>query len=216
MPARFAVTGTTPAGEATSNATLEGLTITPDGRRIIAAMEGALSGDVAPTGDATAHRMPFYSRGHRGNWAVTGQIAYRTETGQRIPDVLAYDNNDLLVEEASFATAAGNAVSLYAVTGVDRAPDVASVVKLSTAPARDFLPKTLVSNLVDCPTLGAPALETQANPLLDNFEGMALTTPPLPFGYQGVTMISDDNFSPAQHTRLLNLVLRLPRRARRK
>ena len=28
---------------------------------------------------------------------------------------------------------------------------------------------------------------------------------------RGVTMISDDNFSPTQHTRLLNLALRLPR-----
>jgi hypothetical protein len=58
--------------------------------------------------------------------------------------------------------------------------------------------------------LGAPALQTQANPLLDNFEGMALTTPPLPFGLPGVTMISEDNFSAAQHTPLLNRVLRLP------
>src|ERR1700744_2540242 len=54
VPARFAVTGTTPAGEATSNATLEGLTLTPDKKTIIAAMEASLSGDVSATGDATS------------------------------------------------------------------------------------------------------------------------------------------------------------------
>src|SRR5262249_60153342 len=57
VPPRFAVTGTTPAGQATSNATLEGLTISRSGREIIAAMEGALSGDVSASGDATLH--PF-------------------------------------------------------------------------------------------------------------------------------------------------------------
>src|SRR6201999_3201698 len=35
VPARFAVTGTTPDGQATSNATLEGLTIARSGREII-------------------------------------------------------------------------------------------------------------------------------------------------------------------------------------
>jgi hypothetical protein len=49
IPARFAVTSTTPAGQATSNATLEGLTISHAGREIVAAMEGAGSGKPRPT-----------------------------------------------------------------------------------------------------------------------------------------------------------------------
>src|SRR6201996_9184234 len=53
IPARFAVTGTTPDGQATSNATLEGLTISRSGREIISSMEAALSGDVSASGDAT-------------------------------------------------------------------------------------------------------------------------------------------------------------------
>ncbi len=40
IPARFAVTGTTPDGQATSNATLEGLTISRSGHEIISSMEG--------------------------------------------------------------------------------------------------------------------------------------------------------------------------------
>ena len=80
-----------------------------------------------------------------------------------------------------------------------------------------LLGKKLVANLVDCPTLGAPSRETQTNPLLDNYEGMAITpggpgmaiTPGGP-GLAGVSMISNDNFSPNQFTRVLNLIVRLP------
>jgi hypothetical protein len=208
IPARFAVTGTTPAGEATGNATLEGLTITPDGHEIIAAMEGALSGDVSATGDANAHRFLVYQQRSHGTWQLTEQIAYRTETGQRIPEVVAYRNDSIVVEEASFDATTGNAVDLYAVTGLNRARDVSKVANLSSAPARDFVTKKLVANLVDCPTLGATAKETQANPLLDNFEGMAVTGHA--FGLTGISMIVDDNFSATETTRVLNLVARLP------
>jgi hypothetical protein len=207
VPARFAVTGTTPAGEATGNATLEGLTITPDGHEIIAAMEGALSGDVSATGDATAHRFLVYQASH-GTWRLKEQIGYRTDAGQRVPEVVAYGNDSIVVEEASFVVATGNAVDLYAVTGLNRARDVSRVTNLSTAPTRDFVGKKLIANLVDCPTLGAQAKETQANPLLDNFEGMAVTGHA--FGLTGISMISDDNFSATQTTRVLNLVARLP------
>jgi uncharacterized protein len=208
IPARFAVTGTTAAGQATSNATLEGLTIARSGREIIAAMEGALSGDVSATGDATLHRFLVYDQDRPGSWQLTRQIAYRTEPGNRIPEVAAYGRDSLLVEEAAFSAAAGNSVELYAVKGIDSAPDVSGVANLSLAPARDVLRKKLVANLAGCPTLGAPSRETQANPLLDNYEGMAITLGGP--GLAGVSMISDDNFSATQFTRVLNLVVTLP------
>lgn len=208
VPARFAVTGTTPAGQATSNATLEGLTITPDGRTVIAAMEGALSGDVSASGDATAHRFLVYTQDRHGDWTLEKQIAYRTDAGMRVPEVAAYGNDAFLVEEASFSATAGNAVNLFAVTGLHRAQDVSGIDDLSTAPARTAVNKQLVSDLVDCPTLGAPAKETQANPLLDNFEGMAVTGHAV--GLTGVSLISDDNFGATQTTRVLNLLVRLP------
>lgn len=208
IPARFAVTGTTPDGQATNNATLEGLTITPDGRTVIAAMEGALSGDVSATGDATLHRFLVYTADKHGTWKLTKQIAYRTDAGMRVPEVTAYSNDAFLVEEASFSAAAGNAVNLFAVTGLDKAKDVSSFANLSTAPAKDVVKKQEVADLVECPTLGATAKQTQTNPLLDNFEGMAVTGHA--FGLTGVSLISDDNFSAAQTTRVLNLLVRLP------
>jgi hypothetical protein len=208
VPARFAVTGSTPAGQATDNATLEGLTIAPSGREVVASMEGALSGDVSTSGDATLHRFLVYDADDHGQWHLTKQIAYRTDTGMRIPEVAAYGNGALVVAEASYAAATGNAVDLYAVTGINHAADVSTIGNLSTAPARDIVSKKLVANLVDCPSLGAPAKETQTNPLLDNFEGMAVTGHAL--GLTGLSLISDDNFSTAQTTRVLNLVARLP------
>ena len=92
---------------------------------------------------------------------------------------------------------------------------MSAVPDLSLAPARDVLGKRLVADLVRCPTLGASSKETQVNPLMDNYEGMAVTwVHRLGHGrgpvLAGVSLISDDNFSPAQTTRILNLVARLP------
>ena len=207
IPARFAVTGTTPDGQATSNATLEGLTISRSGREIISSMEGALSGDVSASGDATFHRFLVYDQARTGTWQLTRQIAYRTETGNRIPEVQAYGKDSLLVEEAAFSTTAGNSEELYAVKNADSAPDVSNVANLSQAPAGDVVSKKLVANLVQCPTLGAPSRETQANPLLDNYEGMTIVGGP---GLAAVSLISDDNFSATQFTRVLNLLVKLP------
>ncbi|WGL53336.1 esterase-like activity of phytase family protein [Nocardioides sp. BP30] len=209
VPARFAVTGTTTAGEATSNATLEGLTITPDGRTIVASMEGALSGDVSASGDATAHRLLVYRLGRHGHWTLAKQVEYRTGAGMRIPEIAAYSNNALVVEEATWSATTGNVVRLFAVDGLRRARDVSAVTNLGEAPGRLALPKTELADLVDCPTLGASALEFQQNPLLDNYEGMAITGRERG-GRYGLTLVSDDNNSALQHTRLLNLSVRLP------
>jgi hypothetical protein len=195
VPARFAVTGTTAAGEATANATLEALTLSPDGRHLIAAMEGALSGDVAADGDATLHRFLVYQRGRHG-WTLQRQLAYRAEPGQRIPEIAAVGRHDLIVEEAAFDPAVGNTVQLY----------------LSAARASVVAPKHLLADLVRCPTLGATSKETQVNPLLDNYEGMAVTG--VHRGRHGahrvgVSLISDDNFSDTQTTRVLNLTVTL-------
>jgi hypothetical protein len=85
---------------------------------------------------------------------------------------------------------------------------VSGVTNLSLAPARDVVSKKLVADLVKCPTLNAPSRETQANPLLDNYEGMAVTAGGP--GLAGVSLISDDNFSATQFTRVLNLIVDLP------
>src|ERR1700761_1602613 len=207
IPARFAVTGTTPEGQATSNATLEGLTVSRSGTEIISSMEAALSGDVSASGDATRHRFLIYDQARNGTWKLTKQIAYRTGTGNRIPEVQAYGRDSVLVEEAAYSATAGNSEQLYAVKSIDAAPDVSDVTNLSAASAADVVKKQLVTNLVDCPTLGAPSREPQTNSLLDNYGGMTIIGGP---GLAEVSLISDDNFSATQFTRVLNLAVKLP------
>ncbi|MEV6904577.1 esterase-like activity of phytase family protein [Amycolatopsis sp. NPDC051372] len=208
VPARFAVAGTTPDGEAASNATLEGLTVSPSGREIIASMEDALSGDVSATGDASLHRFLVYTVDGTGQWHLIKQVGYRAEPDMRIPEVAAYRDDAILVEEAAFDSTAGNSVDLFTVTGLRKAADVGALPNLSDAPRADIVAKQHLADLVNCPTLGAPTKEAQANPLLDNYEGMAITgNGP---GLIGVSLISDDNFSAMQTTRVLNLAAHLP------
>jgi hypothetical protein len=92
------------------------------------------------------------------------------------------------VLEASYAAATGNTAQVYAVR-----------------PHRTG--KTLVADVVTCPTLGATAGQPQVNPLLDNYEGMAIVP-----GRRADTihLISDDNFNAVQVTRVLTLTARLP------
>lgn len=214
VPARFAVTGTTPQGEATANATLEGLTLSPDGRRLVAAMEGPLSGDVARTGgDATWHRFLVY-RQSRNGWTLRKQIAYRTEPGQRVAEVAAVGDSDLLVLEAAFAPATGNAAQLYLVRDYGRARDVTGIADLSAADDSVAEDKRLLADVVACPTLGATSKQPQTNPLLDNYEGMAVTGRVAWRSNRlvDISLISDDNFGATQTTRVLNLAVRVSHR----
>ncbi|MBO1768538.1 esterase-like activity of phytase family protein [Allobranchiibius sp. GilTou38] len=203
VPARLHVP---PTGEATPNATLEGLSISPDGATIYAAMEGTLSGDVSSTGDAGYRRILVYTKGRYG-YALTRQLGYHVDPGMRISEVAAYGRDGLLVMEAAYEPATGNAIELYAVH-TRHARDVSAIGDLGNSP-HAVLRKTLVSNVTACPSLGATAKEPQSNPLMDNYEGMTIETR---HGRDAqVLLISDDNFSATQTTRLLRLQAALPR-----
>lgn len=218
VPARF---GVAPAGEATANATLEGLAISADGSRVYAAMEGTLSGDVAASGDATYRRILVYSRSHSGAYRLTKQIGYRVGDGMRISEVATYGRDGLLVLEAAYDPAIGNTIRLVAVPKARQAADVTGVTDLGNTPAR-VAGSTLVSDVTKCPDLGATAKETQANPLMDNYEAMAVSTGSVrrhhgfrhgkTHGRATVLLLSDDNFGDGQTTRLLRLKVALPKR----
>jgi hypothetical protein len=199
VPARFAVA---PEGESTANATFEGLTIGRGGRQIIVSMEGTLAGD---TGDGTFRRILVYTRAHHG-YRLARQVGYRVDPGMRIPEIQEYAPGKLLIMEASWSAEVGNRITLYAVD-ISRAADVTDVADLATTP-RLVVSKRLVADVTSCPDLGATAKETQINPLMDNYEGM--TTRRLGGGAYAVSLISDDNNSAVQTSRILNLVALLP------
>ena len=161
VPQRFLVT---PAGEATSNATLEGLSVSPDGRRIVAAMEGTLSGDVPADGSAAVYRrFLVYDADARGRFSLVEQIGYQVQPGNRISEVQQYRDGALLVMEAAYHPTTGNTIALYAVPGLDRATDVSRIANLSTRPGA-VARKQLVADVTACPTLGAAAKQPQTNP----------------------------------------------------
>jgi hypothetical protein len=205
VPARFDVA---PAGEATSNATLEGLTVSPDGRQVVAAMEGTLSGDVAADGTNTYRRFLVYDRGAHGSYRLDREVGYQVDPGNRISEVQFYADGRVVVMEAAFDPVVGNTIQLYAVPGLSRAKDVTKVANLSTRPDL-VMAKSLVADVTKCPTLGAMAKQPQTNPLMDNYEGMTIR-PILGRHIAAITLISDDNFGATQITRVLDLAAILP------
>lgn len=206
VPGNFGVAGKSAQGQATDNATLEGLTLSPNGQTLVASMEGPLSGDVT-TADATAHRFLVY-RKHGGQWRLDKQVGYRTQTGNRIPEVQFYGKDNLLVEEAAWSADRGNTAELYAVTNLDAAPDVTNVPNLAQASAGSFLTKSRAVDVTGLPSQDAPTHQTQSNPLMDNYEGMAVTGGQ--HGVYEINLISDDNFNARQITRVVSLTAALP------
>ena len=59
-------------------------------------------------------------------------------------------------------------------------------------------------DIADCPPSGATTPGTQENPLLDNYESLALG-PRLPGGSRALLLQSDNNFSAGQVTRVVAL-----------
>jgi hypothetical protein len=67
--------------------------------------------------------------------------------------------------------------------------------------------KTLLTDLVTCPSRGATAKQPQPNPLLDNIEGMTITGRTR--NTLKVLLVSDDNQNAAQTTRFYFLRVRV-------
>ncbi|WP_405583028.1 esterase-like activity of phytase family protein [Streptomyces sp. NBC_01092] len=190
-----------PAGRAVSNGTFEGLTLLPGGRTLLASMEYALSGD-----SSGIVRFQTWRRTHGDHFELGRQYAYRADTGLGVPEVKALPDGRLLVLERGFTSGVGNTVRLY-LADPRRATDTSGVENLTGQDGVRLIRKTLLTDIVNCPSLGATAKQPQPNPLLDNIEGMAVT------GYSKgrlkVLLVSDDNQNAAQTTRFYQLRVRI-------
>jgi hypothetical protein len=167
------------------NSALEGLTLTPDGRYLWAAMEGP-GYDDGPPPDEQHGAWVQVIRFVADSGVVDGRYTYPLDPVTAGPggdnglsDLVALDDGTFLVVERGFGTHV--AVRIYR----------ASLVESSTA-----MTKTLLADLTATPGL-AP---------LDNVEGITLG-PKLADGRQSVIAVSDDNFSPAQVTQFLLFAL---------
>ncbi|GAA4822624.1 esterase-like activity of phytase family protein [Streptomyces ziwulingensis] len=191
---------TAPAGRAQVNGSFEGLTLLPDGRTLVAAMEYALSGD-----DAGLVRLQTWQRAKNGHFRLGAQYAYPVGTGLGVPEITALSDGRLLVLERGFTSGVGNTVHLY-LADPRRATDTSGVDTLTGEGVRTVR-KTLLTDLAACPALGATAGQPQPNPLLDNIEGMAVTGRTK--DRLDVLLVSDDNQNTTQTTRFLRLRVRV-------
>lgn len=191
-----------PAGRATTNLTFEGLTLLPGGHTLLAAMEGSLSGDTVGI-----VRFQTWER-TRHDFRLSAQYGYRTDTGLGVSEAQATPDGRLLVLERGFTAGVGNTVRLY-LADLRHATDTRRVDTLTGQDGVRLARKTLLADLVNCPSLGAQAKQPQPNPLLDNIEGLTVTGR-TPDGRLQLLLVSDDNQNAVQTTRLYSLSARLP------
>ncbi len=193
---------------AVENASLESLSLSPDGRYLFTCNERALRVD-GPAPTTAAGSVVRLLRLERATGARS-EYAYRTDpifaagaNGEiGVSDVAALSGTELLVMERAYVPSAGNQIRLYRVSLADAA-DVAPAAELG--PDTKSLVKSLVVDLADLPR---EDLRDGGGPhaLFANYEGIALG-PRLADGRRLVFLASDDNGSLAQSARLLTLAL---------
>ncbi|OMC39900.1 phytase [Mycobacterium sp. GA-1841] len=174
------------AGEhgARRNSALEGLSLSPDGRYLWAAMEGP-GYDDGPPPDEQHGADTRIVRFDVDTGTVDGQYTYPLDPvsagpggGNGLSDLVALDDGFLVIERG-YGTHV--AVRIYRASLVDGSTEMT---------------KTLLADLT---AAGGPVP-------LDNIEGITLG-PKLADGRQSVIAVSDDNFSPTQVTQFLLFAL---------
>jgi hypothetical protein len=193
-----------PAGRATRNLTFEGLTLQPGGRTLVAAMESPIAGD----GTGIVRMQTWRRATPQHDFRLSAQYAYQADAKLGISETTATGDGRLLVLERGFTAGVGNTVRLY-LADLRHASDVSDVEYVTGQEGVRLVRKTLLADLVDCPSLGAPAKQPQPNPLLDNIEALAVTSHG-PGGRLRLLLASDDNQNAVQSTRLYRLTVRLP------
>lgn len=206
VPSMFAVDKDQERGSR-SNLGFEGLSFTPKGDALWLGMESALyeDGPIATTTSGTIARFTKFDR----NGALLGQYAYPVDPIQAVPkgknadngvsEILALDDNRLLVLERSGVEGADGIWTLYIRLYQAESGDATDVAKIPALAGAAYRPMTkrLVLDLSKLPELGSPAL-----PKIDNIEGVSFG-PDLPNGHRSLVLVSDNNFNPDQITQFL-------------
>ncbi len=203
VPQKFRVA---PEGQATRNQTFESLSLSPNNRSLFTAVEGPLAADGQTADGENRIRILRYEDRGKGGFKPAEEFYYLTEPGQSVSEVVALSEKELLVLERGFVSGEGNTVRVFRVS-LKGAEDVSGEPTLAE-PGLQPVQKELLVDLADCPTSGATTPGMQENPLLDNYESLALG-PRLPGGRRSLLLQSDDNFNDVQVTRVISLAAKL-------
>lgn len=203
VPQKFLVA---PAGEATPNRTFESLSLSPNNRSLFTAVEDPLASDGRTADGGGRIRILRYEDRGPGGFVPAEEYCYLADPGLGVVEIKALSEDQLLVMERGFQAGVGNTVRIYRVS-LGGAEDVSGVDSLATSNVEP-VHKELLVDLSDCPPSGATTAPgaVQPNPLLDNFEALTLG-PRLPGGRQSLVLVSDDNFSSGQTTRVIVLAV---------
>lgn len=201
-------------GRAEANRNLESLAATRDSQYLFTGLEGPLAGDSDNAGRDLL-RIQRYKGAPGESYTRDGQYAYSAEAGANLVELVAVGRDRLLTLERGYMKGLGNTIRVFDVSLAD-APDVTDVEFLSSDSVLNdtFIEKkTPVFDLAECPAGNqVSAGQTQANPLLENVEGMALgerLTKGKDRGRHLLYLISDNNQSESQVTRMYALSVRL-------
>ncbi|MFF0159779.1 esterase-like activity of phytase family protein [Streptomyces sp. NPDC005263] len=186
------------------NQTLEGVTFTPDGRRIVTAMEDPLyqdGDDPTPEHGAltriTVHDartgLPLAQYAYPLEPLFATPPAGSTDTNG-VSDIVALGDDRFLVLERASIYSDNNWKARVYLVDLHGATDVLGRDSLTHTSAHPVQPvrKTLVTDLSDVPGLTR----------VDNVEGITVG-PRLPDGRRTVVLVSDDNFAARQVTQFI-------------
>lgn len=192
MPAHF-------AEQASGNKGIESLSVSPDGRFLFIANEAALTIDGAKATKTAGTTVRILRRELGANADI--EKKYETESlgeggaigDMGVSEIAALSDHELVVLERGFQPDFGSTVRIYR---VDLDEDA------------EVLTKSLVVDIGTLPSDGISHPGTQPNPILDNYEALAIG-PMLDDGRVTLLVTSDDNGSAEQVSRIL--VLAIPR-----
>lgn len=191
-----------------NNASFEGLTASPNGLFIFAAIEKALQQDVVPNEEDNGDfiRIVKYEKGEK--FKVAAEYAYKIdalrtdslpkEIFRGVSEILAVSDTKVLVMERGAKISPKkiwtSSVAIY-LADFSKATDLSGMEKIVPAKVTSATKTKLIDFEVDLKT------QRKDKPV-DNFEGLTWG-PKLPDGRKTLLVISDNNFSKTQITELI-------------
>lgn len=175
---------------ACENSGFESVSVTPDGRALVASMERALSGDAPGVARVLISDLASGTQRQRA-WRL-GPDCWDDDrpSDLGVSELVALSADRALVLERSWRRAGGSCARIY-LADLSRGDDVTDVTALTSETRA--IPKRLVLDLSTLPRdAGLEPAAGQTHPVLGNYEGMALG-PCMADGRRAVLLVTDDN-----------------------